>query len=711
MIMIFSSFSYSEDDESIYMDFRNQKISDIIYALADLCEESVFVDETINGSATFHFEDKNFESALNRFADYCHFYVSNKDGIYYISKIRFEINQNGKLYINTENVNIEQLLNLLSRVTETTILYDSLPVSDITIRINDAGIEDILNLVIVKLPGFALERVSKGYYLTRSSASSPRKNVDVFTISETEGKFFLDIQRADFSGVLGTLFSKADKEFSLLTNLNIQLTNMKYKDKDFDEMLSLILEAANCDYTVVDNVYRIFEIQKKDVTKKYKNSQVIILENITTDRFMQIIPSELAGSSVIKADKASNSIILTGSKQETEPVLQFIKMADVKGKEYEYKVFEVSHVPVKHITDIIPKEMLVSEVIILPDQSGFITQVEEDKSEKISMFIKSVDVDKGSRIVKLKYIKSEELVKSLPSSISKECITQTDNPTLVFFKGPEDLYKTFIKVLEEIDIPKKQIKYQLLVIQREKTSDVNFGTLLSANSTAKEGGYSWSGKIADVFNINFDIISQFGVQFAGNLNAELSEGKAHVLADTTLNGISGETIIFSNTNTFRYLDKNYVINSGGDLYTSTTIEISSGLRLNINGWVSGDDMVTVKIEAEVSKQGSASGDEKKLPSTSEKKVSTNVRSKSGEPVIIGGLFQTESEISETKTPFLGSIPVIGNLFKTKTEKMRETEFVIYLVPYTQTEQTEEVSEDENLLRLKEKYLYLLEENQ
>ena len=40
------------------MDFRNQKVSDVIYALADICEESVFVDETVNGNVTFHFEDK-----------------------------------------------------------------------------------------------------------------------------------------------------------------------------------------------------------------------------------------------------------------------------------------------------------------------------------------------------------------------------------------------------------------------------------------------------------------------------------------------------------------------------------------------------------------------------------------------------------------------------------------------------------------------------
>lgn len=709
LLFCMSFFAYSEAD-SIFLDFRNQKISDIIYALADVCEESVFVDDTITGIATFHFEDSSFESALNRFADHCHFYITIVDGIYYVSKIKYEINSVDNLNLNTENVNVEKLLIFLSRITETTILYDSLPSTDITIRINNASLEDVLNLVLVKLPGFGLERVSKGYYLTKSSASTVRKNVDIFTISEVDGEFSLNIQRAEFTNLIETLFEKGGKEYSLLSKVNTQLTNISFKEKDFDTILDLILESVNCDYVVEDGVYRIFEIQKKDITKKYKNIQIITLENMSTERFMQIIPSELTGAASIKTDKTNNSIIVSGSRQEVEPIIQFVKMADVKGPEYEYKVFEVSHVPVKQIADIIPKDLLVSEIIILPDQSGFITQTDEVIAKRIENFVESVDIDKGSRVVDLKYIRSEELLKSLPSSIKKDCITQTENPNLVFFNGPEKLYQTFLESLEVIDVPKKQIKYQLLVIQREKTNGQSFGTLISANSTSKDAGYSWSGKISDIFNINFDIISLFGVQFAGSLNAELKEGKAHVLTDTTLNGISGESISFSNTNTFRYLDKNYVINTGGDLYTTTTIEISSGLMLNINGWVSGDDMVTVKIDAEVSKQGTASSvEDKNLPSTSEKKVSTNVRTKSGEPVIIGGLFQIESEITEKKTPILGSIPMLGNLFKSKSENKRETEFIIYLVPYAQNEEVRQEDEEENLKRLEKKYSYIFEE--
>ena len=75
----------------------------------------------------------------------------------------------------------------------------------------------------------------------------------------------------------------------------------------------------------------------------------------------------------------------------------------------------------------------------------------------------------------------------------------------------------------------------------------------------------------------------------------------------------------------------------------------------------------------------------------------------GEPVVIGGLFQQEEEVSEKRVPVLGKIPIIGFLFKTKVVSIVDTEFIIYLVPFVEKDESEVLSEEENLLRLKKKY--------
>ncbi|WP_296091230.1 secretin N-terminal domain-containing protein [uncultured Treponema sp.] len=699
-----------EADSSIYMDFRNQKISDIIYAVADVCGKSVIIDETVSGNATFRFEDKDFESALDRFARQCQLYVEKNGGVYSVTKVRINANSNnGKLSINTENVQIEPFINMLSRYTNRTILFDNLPNATVTIRIAEASLEDVLNLAIVKLPGFGLERIADGFYITKSAGNLNKRNIDIFTMSEAGGKFSCNIQKASFANVIETLFKKGGKEYSLLSKPSITLENMAYTDKSFDELLSLILSQCNCDFSADGGIYYIYEIQKKDVIKKFKKIRIIKVKNISIETLASILPNELNAQGFIKQDKNSNSLILTGSPSEINPIEEFIRKVDVPLNDRNYKSFYFENTNAKDAVSLIPKALLLSDIIMLPSDNGFATQVTQESEAKLSEFIAMLDSKKQSKAIRLKYIKSDELIKSLPTPISKESITETNEPTLVFFSGTEKQFEGFSKSLEEIDVPKQQIKYQLFVVQRQKTSGLNWGTSLNIGNTSEGSGYSWSGAVSNIFNINFDIISKFGVQFAGSLNAELSEGKSRVFADTTLNGISGESLNFSNTSTTRYRD--IIVDTKGDLYTSTTREISSGLTLSINGWASGDGMVTVKVDAQVSKQGNTESssansngtDTTPPPSTSEKKVSTNVRTKSGEPVVIGGLFQQEEEVSEKRVPGFGNIPLLGWLFKKKVVSMVETEFVIYLVPFVEKQDVQAISEEENLERLKKKY--------
>lgn len=701
-------FYAQEESSSIYMDFRNQKISDIIYSVADVCGKSVIIDETVTGSATFRFEDRDFESALERFARHCSLYVEKNDGVYFVTKVQVRTIENGMLSVNAEDVQIAPFLNMLSRYTNRTVLSDSLPDTTVTIRVTEASLEDILNLAIVKFPGFCLERIADGFYITKSAGTSSRRSIDIFTMTESGGKFSCNIQKASFANVIEALFKKGCREYSLLSKPSATLENVSYTDREFNELLSLLLNQCSCDFSVRTDVYYIYEIQKKDVIKKFKETRIIRLKNMSLENLSSVMPNELNAQGFVKQDKSSNSIILTGSASEINPIEEFIKQIDVPLEDRNYKSFYFENANAKDAAALIPKELLLSDIIMLPSDNGFVTQVTNESCAKLSEFIAVIDSRKQSRAVRLKYIKSDELIKSLPQTAGKENVTETSEPTLIFFSGTDSQYEKFLADLNEIDRPKQQIKYQLLVIQRQKTGGLNAGSSFSAENTDSGAGSSWSGMLSNIFSINFDIISKFGVQFAGSLNAELSEGKSRVLADTTLNGISGESLSFSNTNTTRYRD--IIVDTKGDLYTSTTREISSGLTLSINGWAGGDGMVTVKVDAQVSKQGSSESSsgsnaaDAMPPSTTEKKVSTNVRTKSGEPVVIGGLFQTEEEISEKRVPLLGKIPLLGWLFKKKVVSAVETEFVIYLVPSVENmAERETLSEKENLLRLKRKY--------
>jgi type II secretory pathway component GspD/PulD (secretin) len=184
--------------------------------------------------------------------------------------------------------------------------------------------------------------------------------------------------------------------------------------------------------------------------------------------------------------------------------------------------------------------------------------------------------------------------------------------------------------------------------------------------------------------LNFNVVSTFGTLFAVNLNLSLSTNKANILADTTVNGLSGQEIKFQNTRTTRYRDLELNTTTQQLQASGVTREITSGLIISMNGWVSGDGMITMKVSSTISKQGAdLSTTSGNPPSTSEKIVSTNVRTVSGKPVVIGGLIQQEKVIAVQKTPVLGDIPLLGLLFQSRNDTVQNDELVIYIVPHVE----------------------------
>lgn len=70
-----------------------------------------------------------------------------------------------------------------------------------------------------------------------------------------------------------------------------------------------------------------------------------------------------------------------------------------------------------------------------------------------------------------------------------------------------------------------------------------------------------------------------------------------------------------------------------------------------------------------------------------KHVKTQVLIDNGGTVVIGGIFEQSETESVSKVPFLGDVPVLGNLFKTKSRTTGKTELLIFLTPKLVTDRS------------------------
>jgi type IV pilus assembly protein PilQ len=69
-----------------------------------------------------------------------------------------------------------------------------------------------------------------------------------------------------------------------------------------------------------------------------------------------------------------------------------------------------------------------------------------------------------------------------------------------------------------------------------------------------------------------------------------------------------------------------------------------------------------------------------VPPVDTREVETTVLVDNGETVVLGGVYERNKTVSKEQVPLLGDIPVVGYLFKQKTETDNNSELLIFITP-------------------------------
>jgi len=698
------------------MEFINRPIQDIAFALSKAADINIIPDDTIKGSATFYFSGGSVKDAIDIFLNQNKLYLIEEENHFKLSRIQVKLTSAGLINLEAEDVSNLLLIKELSSVTKKTVLFDALPPDYISLHVKDLPLERILQMIITKHDDYYLE-VLEGYYYIRHKPQDMRakdSSVDDLpsdAILGMDDHYSLNIDQESFRTLLMQFFRYTGKEFIFLGQNNGIVENLYIKDKSFEETLAILLEQGDCEYRQIEETFYIFDTQRRNILDVYNSSALIELKKISAEKLMQIIPPSVSSKVTIKLNEDTNSVLLYGSVNEISRVKDFIAQLDNQTKEKNYYRYNLSFIETSKIQSLLPESLKKVEIITVPDTTSIIAVLPSEHVDPFSDFIKMIDKPSSTYQVNLRYIKAEDLLKTLPPSISKEEIVSTLDSNTVFFKGEESKYRQFMKELNTIDKPTPQIRYDILVIQYQENKKFNWNMDIHNSVLEADGVTSYLGKIGAVLDLSFDVTSAFGYQFSLDLSTDISQSNAKVMADSTLNALSGQQAKFQNTNTYRYRDTVKDSDTGNEEVTGVSREITSGLFVDLNGWVSGDDMITMDISTTFSKQESVSNDNSvgTLPPTSEKIIESHLRTEAGKPVVIGGLIQQELTQSLQKVPILGSIPFLGYLFQSKQENYENTEMVIYIIPYIEDELLPSGSPGARLDRYKERFGAYLED--
>ncbi len=101
------------------------------------------------------------------------------------------------------------------------------------------------------------------------------------------------------------------------------------------------------------------------------------------------------------------------------------------------------------------------------------------------------------------------------------------------------------------------------------------------------------------------------------------------------------------------------------------------LALEVTPQITPDDRIIMALNV---KQDTVGVVFEGVPSINTNEVETEVLVDNGQTVVLGGIFTTDKNVSVTKTPFLGDLPYIGQLFKRTLERDDKQELLIFITP-------------------------------
>ncbi|MFO8008724.1 MAG: hypothetical protein R6V05_13415 [Candidatus Brocadiia bacterium] len=289
-----------------------------------------------------------------------------------------------------------------------------------------------------------------------------------------------------------------------------------------------------------------------------------------------------------------------------------------------------------------------------------------------------------SRRVYLRYITAKHLRDSLPRHL-QPYVGSGERSTEVLVYAPEDRTEQVMEIIEQLDRPRRQVVLEALVVELSREAGAELGVDWQRSGpdtlfSLVEGTESFVGtaRYASVDERAFRTL-------LFTIRSLIKEGRASVRSRPRVATLNGEPAVID-ISLEQYFNITTDVN-GAFLRTELQV-VKSGVMLEMTPHVGEDGDITVRVETEVSDvarqasnvrtgDGMSAGD---LPIIRRRHTTTNVRVKDGDAIVIGGLIEQQEREEERRVPVLGSIPLLGALFRSRSRTTEEREVVIFITP-------------------------------
>ena len=436
--------------------------------------------------------------------------------------------------------------------------------------------------------------------------------------------------------------------------------------------------------------------------KSFKGNKVSLdFQDVDVRTVLQILAKE-SGMNIVASDSVTGKMTLTLKDVPWDQALDLVMQAR-----------NLDMRKTGNVINVAPREELLAKDKAILTQQREIDELGPLYSRTFQLKYKNVE--EFRKILKLDENNSSNTSNNINRTILSNRGSALIDPatnTLVITDNTFVLQK-FEKLIAELDVPARQVMVEARIVEAEdgfsRQLGVKFGYAGSngknswgsnwANAGANRNSYvdkqrtlaNWSRNPSQDIpalpawtvdpNVNLPTaaatssIALVHALSSGALGLELSAQQAQnklkiVSTPRVLTQDRKEAIIESGTE----IPYQEASSSGA---TSTSFK-KAVLGMTVTPNITPDGQIIMDIK--INKDSVNSDCRATEPCINTQRLNTNVMVEDGGTLILGGIYREENSEGVSKVPLLGDIPVVGNLFKSKTRSDKKTELLIFITP-------------------------------
>lgn len=588
-----------------------------------------------------------------------------------------------KMSIDVKDTDLRDVIRMISKGYDINILLDNDISGKITLHLVDVPIMEGLNSIA---ESNGLEVVKEGMVYKIKKSTAEQKSLIRFG----DGKLTVDVQNIDVKSFLKELSSKAAISIVPDGKVDGKITGKLYQ-VDLEDGLRALLEGNGFKVVKRRNIYQIISSADQGNAQPSFGSRTTI--SSPNSNFFVDYKNGLISLEVTNGDLEE---IVRAIAEQSD--IEIITYGSIKSE----------------INAKLNNTPLTEALALLLGGTRF-TFVQKDNVILIgdrNTATPSGQTLSKSELIHLKHIKADNLPSILPKDIPPTNVRVIKEQNALLISGTSEDIVTAKEFLKTIDIPTPQVRIDAVIVEFKDNIEKGSAFRAGKNRGLRDSSYNItpfpehkyqkggsqifelgvSGKDLKSFlkdlNINFSLIDKIPNDLFAVLRMMEVENKAKVLAQPSILTLNGNkaSIDVSETQYFT------IVTGVGENQTSRFQPIKFGITLDIVPWISQSGQITAEITPNVSNSDKTNNDG--YPNVSTRSITTTVRLNNGQTLALGGLIKNQESEFSYKVPFLGSIPIIGALFRQTGKTRQKSNLVVFITPHI-------INDNENIVLEKE----------